>query len=173
MLCSQPGLVAQSVTQAVARRSLDGILDVWDQCRHWSLHEGDRLNAVDIHDLLTSNYQGWHGRNWRKMSSFSRENLREIARSRVRAPLGTFFFRLRCLRNRVKTVVIDGCLHLSRMDCNIVIGVSMLFSWPLFNVCICGLYHVSLQKYSRKKSYIKKKFCSFISCPVSIYLAHT
>ena len=41
----QPGLVAQSVTQAVARHSLDGILDAWDQCRHWFTREGTRLKA--------------------------------------------------------------------------------------------------------------------------------
>ena len=41
----KPGLVAQSVTQAVARRSLDGILDAWDQCCHWFIHEGDRQKA--------------------------------------------------------------------------------------------------------------------------------
>ena len=42
----------------MARHSLDGILDVWDQCRHWSIHEGDHLKAVDIHDLLKSHFPG-------------------------------------------------------------------------------------------------------------------
>ena len=135
-LTTKPGLVAQSVTQAVARRSLDGILNVWDQCCHWFIHEGDRQKARHSWPTKRATIgQGMAGKG-REMMSPS-PHLEWNARSRVRVPLGTKSSLTPSMTSKPALKPSqDGCLRLSQeKNATIDMGVSMLVSWPnnMFN----------------------------------------
>ena len=55
-LLELPGLVAQSVTQAVARRFVDGFKAELGQWQHCSLYKGDRLNVRALPILLHGHF---------------------------------------------------------------------------------------------------------------------
>ena len=145
-----PGLVAQSVTQAVARRSLDGILDAWDQCRHWSIHEGTRLKAGKA---SMTYYWATFGHAWPERRKRSRRSQDHRVRKVVGSSPARDFLRLQVSVTSVKAVE-DGCLLLFSDGMQHCTWVSMLVSWSIVQCMHLWIVLVSLQKYTRKKSYI-------------------
>ena len=109
-----PGLVAQSVTQAVARRSLDGILDAWDQCCHWFVHEGDRRKARHpwpTKEPLSERHGRKEEEKWcRRLLDFSSGSQGRGFESR--SGPRHLSHALDVFEASVKVIEEDGCLHL-------------------------------------------------------------
>jgi hypothetical protein len=139
----------------VGRRFVDGFKGELEQWRHWAQKKGDRLNAGLTYPTTRQLFGQKHGRKKEK-EVVARKKHRACARSRVRAPLGTFFSPFQVSVTSVKAVnrSMDAYFS-SRMDIATLCGVSMLISWPIdqcLHMWIVTCFH--FRNISRKKSYI-------------------